>query len=206
MEDPAHQFDSLVEDNWAQYFDLKLTTDQKIASIDPYSPLGSTELVALAKYQLQDPEGLAFPATAPILVPAFCAASFRHLVDIAQHLRSSDSLFQHNDSSHRLSDPFHDAYEALVALGAVPLLQDPPDKGRQKAAGKAQQDSFDIKAPFTLQHITLTQCLDSRLIGNTLSRTIRAATQQSRPGWLLGTNVTMMMFLVYLQSGLTTHP
>ena len=37
-----------------------------------------------------------------------------------------------------------------------------------------------MKAPFTLPHITLTQRLDSRLIGNTLPMTIRAATQQSR--------------------------
>ena len=77
MEDPAHQFDSLIEDNLAQYFDPELKTDQKISSIDPqaHAPLGSNELVALAKYQLPDPEGLAFPATAPILVPAFHAAS-----------------------------------------------------------------------------------------------------------------------------------
>ena len=65
MEDNAQQFDSLIEDNLAQYFDLKLKTDQKITHIDPLAPLGSPELVALAKYQLRDPEGLAFPATAP---------------------------------------------------------------------------------------------------------------------------------------------
>ena len=52
MEDTAQQFDSLIEDNLAQDFDLKLKTDQKIASIDPHAPLGSPELVALAKYQL----------------------------------------------------------------------------------------------------------------------------------------------------------
>ena len=137
MEDTAQQFDSLIEDNLAQYFDLKLKTDQKIADIDPRAPLGSPELVALAKYQLRDPEGLAFPATAPILVPAFYAASLRHLVDIAPHLQSSDSLFQHNDSSHLFSDPFHEAYDALVARRAAPLRQDPPDKGRQKAAGSS---------------------------------------------------------------------
>ena len=65
MQDTAQQFDSLIEDNLAQYFDLKLKTDQKIADIDPRAPLGSPELVALAKYQLRDPEGLAFPAAAP---------------------------------------------------------------------------------------------------------------------------------------------
>ena len=83
MEVTEQQFDSLIEDNLAQYFDLKLKTNQKIASIDPHAPLGSHELVALAKYQLRDP---AFPATAPILVPAFYAASLRHLVDIALSL------------------------------------------------------------------------------------------------------------------------
>ena len=40
MEDPEHQFDSLIEDNLAQFFDLKLKTDQTIASIDPHAPLG----------------------------------------------------------------------------------------------------------------------------------------------------------------------
>ena len=40
--------------------------------------------------------------------------------------------------------------------GAAPLRQDPPDKGRQKAAGRAQQDrdSFDPKARSTY-HISL---------------------------------------------------
>ena len=182
MQDTAQQFDSLIEDNLAQYFDLKLKTDQKITDIDPRAPLGSPELVALAKYQLRDPEGLAFPATAPILVPAFYAASLRHLVDIAPHLQSSDSLFQHNDSSHLFSDPFHEAYDALVERGAAPIRQDPPDKGRQKAGGRAQQDRdpFDPKAPFNLPHISLIRGLDSRLIENILARTIRAATQQSR--------------------------
>ena len=57
-----------------------------------------------------------------------------------------------NDRSHLFSDPFHDAYDrdALDARGAAPLRQDSPDKGRQKAAGKAQQDSFDPKAQFNL--------------------------------------------------------
>ena len=71
IEDPAQQFDSLIEDNLAQYFDLKLKTYQKIASIDQHAP------------------------TAPILVPAFYAASLRRLVDIEPHwhLLSSASLF-----------------------------------------------------------------------------------------------------------------
>ena len=60
MEDPGHQFVSLIEANLAQDFDLKLKTDQKIASIDPHDPLGSNELVALAKYQLLDTEDLLF--------------------------------------------------------------------------------------------------------------------------------------------------
>ena len=70
----------------------------------------------------------------------------------------------------------------MVARGAAPLRQDPPDKGRQKAAGRAQQDSdsFDPKAQFNLLHISLIWGLDSLLIDNTLSKTIRAATQQSR--------------------------
>ena len=42
------------------------------------------------------------------------------------------------------------------------------------------------------------------LIDNTLPRTIEAALQQS--SYLLVTTVTMRMFLVYLKSGLTTHP
>ena len=95
------------------------------------------------------------PATAPTFVPVFYAASLKHLIDIAPHLRSSESLFQHNDSSHLFSDPFHDANEALVAQGAAASNTqrgDPPDKGRQQAAGKAQQDSFDQKAQFTTYH------------------------------------------------------
>ena len=200
MEDPAHQLDSLIEDNLAST--LTLNSRLKIASIDPHAPLGSNELVALAKYQLRDPEGLAFPATAPILVPAFYAASLRHLVDIAPHLRSSESLIQHNDSSHLFSDPFQDAYAALVARGAVPLLQDPPDKGRQTAAGKVQQDSFDMKArsPY---HTSLGP---SAWIQGLLVIPFPGSSEllRSIPGWLFSTN--MVIFLAYLQSGLTTHP
>ena len=44
MEDLA-QLGSLVEDNLAQYFDLKLKTDQKIASLDPHA--GCHELIHL---------------------------------------------------------------------------------------------------------------------------------------------------------------
>ena len=46
MEDTAQRLDSLTEDNLAQYFDRKLNTDQKIASIHQHAPLGSHELVA----------------------------------------------------------------------------------------------------------------------------------------------------------------
>ena len=60
-----------------------------------------------------------------------------------------------------------DAYDALVALGAASLL-DPPDTGRQLAAGKAQQDSSDQKTLFTLPCITLTWHFDSKLIVDTL--------------------------------------
>ena len=49
MENTAQQFDSLIEDNLAWYFDLKLKTDdQKIASFDPHAPQGSSELVELS--------------------------------------------------------------------------------------------------------------------------------------------------------------
>ena len=193
MEDTVQQFDSLTEDNLAQYFDLNLKTDQNIASIDPHAPLGSHELVALAKYQLRDPEGLAFPATAPILVPAFYAASLRHLVDIAPHLRSSDSLFQHNDSSHLSPTLFMRLMTLWLREGLrlyAKIFQTRADRRRLAelpeliAFPSTQQDrdSFDPKAQFNfkLPHISLIRCLDSRLIDNTLSRTIRAATQQSR--------------------------
>ena len=55
MEDTAQQFDSLIEDHLAQYFDLKLKTDQKIASIDPHAPLGSQELVGLGQVSAPRP-------------------------------------------------------------------------------------------------------------------------------------------------------
>ena len=89
--------------------------------------------------------------------------------------KSTDSLFQHNDSFHLFLGPFHEAYDALVARGAAPLHQDLPDKGRQRAAGRAQQDSdsFDLKAQFNsdLPHISFIWFLDSLHIDNTLSRT-----------------------------------
>ena len=160
MEDPAHQLDSLIEDNLAST--LTLNSRLKIASIDPHAPLGSNELVALAKYQLRDPEGLAFPATAPILVPAFYAASLRHLVDIAPLLRSSESLLQHNDSSRLFSDPFHDAHKAWWREGLCLYSRILQTRADRRQLAKLNRTPFDdMKAPFTLPHITLTQRLDS---------------------------------------------
>ena len=42
VEENAQQFDSLIEDNLAQYSDsdLRLKTDQKLAGIDLHAPLG----------------------------------------------------------------------------------------------------------------------------------------------------------------------
>ena len=46
MEDPEQQLDTLIEDNLAQYVDLKLKTDQKLVNIDLHAPLASPDLVA----------------------------------------------------------------------------------------------------------------------------------------------------------------
>ena len=58
--DTAQQFVSLILDHLAQYFDLKLKTDQQNASIDPDAPLGSHELDAFAKISAPRPLGLRF--------------------------------------------------------------------------------------------------------------------------------------------------
>ena len=128
MEETEHRFDSLIS-NLAMCLDIMLKTDneiKRIAHIDPFVPLGYPDLV-----QLWEPEGLAFPANAPIVfAPAFM--HLRYLLAVAPHLQSTASLFQLNDSSHLFSDPFPDAYEALVELDAEPLLKDLPDKARKQ--------------------------------------------------------------------------
>ena len=48
MEDTEQLFDSLIETNFAQYFDIELKTDKKIASTDLHAPLGYPDLIALA--------------------------------------------------------------------------------------------------------------------------------------------------------------
>ena len=80
----TQQFVSLILDNLAQYFDLKLkiSKTQVLIRMLHWDPMN---WMRWPKYQLRDPQGLGFPATAPTLVPAFHAASLRHLVDIVPH-------------------------------------------------------------------------------------------------------------------------
>ena len=59
MQGPAQQFNSLIEDNLAKYFDLKLKTYQTIASIDLHAPVGSPELDCQISALL--PRGLSLP-------------------------------------------------------------------------------------------------------------------------------------------------
>ena len=61
---------------------------------------------------------------------------------ILPHLQSTESPFQHNDSPHLFSSPCHHAYDSLVERGAGSLLQDPPDKDRQHAAGQAHLTTY----------------------------------------------------------------
>ena len=84
-------------------------------------PQGYLELLALAKYKLQEQEGLAFPATAPIQLD-FYETSLQHWAAIAQHLPSYASLFQDDVRAHLSSCPFKDTYEVLVAWGAASPL------------------------------------------------------------------------------------
>ncbi len=79
----ATHFDGMIEQMFAQYFNLNLTTSAVLQDIVPGFRLDSQQIIQLAKFQLRDSEergGLGLSSMASTTIPAFIAASFCHLL------------------------------------------------------------------------------------------------------------------------------
>ena len=179
MMDTAKLFDKAIDKNFAAYFKLKFESNRSIADINPQVPLGYADLVALSKYQFREPEGLNFPSVAETAIPAYFAATLSHLAKIAPQIKPPASLFVANESAGCFSEPFQEAYQALLDRGATPARCDP--KGRNgQLPNQRTQEVFDPKAPFLIPHIDLVGQLNPILIDKTLVNTIRKATNQAQ--------------------------
>ena len=173
----AESFDNNLEQNIAAYFDLDLRTNVQVADINPNSPLGGPEYIALAKHQLREQEGLNLHSAAQTAVPAFYAATLRHLVKIASNRSDNTSLLLHNESSGLLSRPFQQAAQQLEARGAISLTID--NKKAEPCDGIAQPGK-DADDSFYLPHIDSIDKMDSLAVSKTLCHTITHSMDQSK--------------------------
>ena len=124
----ATNFDGMIEQMFAQYFNLNLTTTAVLQDIVPGSRLDSQQIIQLAKFQLRDSEergGLALSSMASTTIPAFTAASFCHLLSTAPLLPPAQTFLMRNASADLFTNPFLYAHTQMVGLGATVHTVDP---------------------------------------------------------------------------------
>jgi hypothetical protein len=112
----------------------------------------------LAKHQLREQEGLNLHSAAQTAVPAFYAATLRHLVKLASARSDNAPLLNDNESSVLLSRPFQQAVQQLEDRGAISLTIDNKKAEPCDAAAPALKDADDV---FYLPHIYSIDNLDS---------------------------------------------
>jgi hypothetical protein len=120
----AAQFDDMIENLFAQYFDINLTSAENLANIVPGSRLGADQIKQLAKFQIRDVEergGLGLKSMASITVPAFMAASFCHLISTVSSLSPNQPILRQNASSDLFTSPILAAHAQMVSMGATIL-------------------------------------------------------------------------------------
>ena len=79
----AVNFDSMIDQMIAKYFNFKLTSLARLENIAPGSRLDSQQIIQLARFQLRDSEargGIGLTSMASIIVPAFLAATSCHIL------------------------------------------------------------------------------------------------------------------------------
>ena len=123
MHKPADQFDSIILANFADYFKLRLACQKRIADISPVQVLDYPAMAGMAEYQIRehsDTGGLDLKSMAELAVPAFYAATLRHLRTTLPELPPGHAILNAGLSSQQLfSQSFIHAHTVLITRGAT---------------------------------------------------------------------------------------
>ena len=166
----AVNFDSMIDQMIAKYFNFKLTSLARLENIAPGSRLDSQQIIQLARFQLRDSEargGIGLTSMASIIVPAFLAGTSCHILSTVPFLQPDQTLLTKNGSSDLFTSPILFAHAKTVELGAKVLTDDP----------RASQDQISLNE-LHLPDLDMFFDSNSAIILPRISKTLRKVSRQ----------------------------